>query len=188
MVDTTVTVTIKDDDLELSAAPSDITVVEGGSKTFTVSLSHRISEEVTVAIESSEGTSSKLELPPQPLTFAPNTNRQTVTVRAIEDDDDETGEMETLTLTATGGDFDGMTATVSVTITDDDLQLVVEPTALRLTEGGPQGTFDVSLSHTPLSQATVNLATKPIAIYDCLTQSLRLPPRILPGSDCKRSG
>ena len=160
VVDTTVTVTIKDDDLELTASESEITIVEGASRNFTVSLSHRISEEVTVAIESSEGSTSKLELPPQPLTFAPNTNSQTVTVRADQDDDTETGEMETLTLTATGGDYDGMTATVTVTITDDDLELKVEPTALTLTEGGQEGTFDVSLSHTPLSQATVNLATK----------------------------
>ena len=62
VVDTTVMVTIIDDDLELKVDQSEITVVEGGSKTFTVSLSHRSSEEVTVDIVSSEGTSSELEL------------------------------------------------------------------------------------------------------------------------------
>ena len=159
VVDTTVTVTIKDDDLELKVDQSEITVVEGESKTFTVSLSHRASEEVTVEIVSSEGTSSKLEFEPQ-LMFSPSTTSKTVRITAKEDEDNETGEMETLTLTASGGDYEGMTATVTVTITDDDLELIVEPTALRLTEGGPQGTFDVSLSHTPLSPATVNLATK----------------------------
>ena len=159
VVDTTVTVTIIDDDIELKADPPEITVVEGGSKTFTVNLSHRASEDVTVEIVSSEGSSSELEFDPQ-LMFSPSTTSKTVRITAKEDEDNETGEMETLTLTASGGDYEGMTATVTVTITDDDLELIVEPTALRLTEGGPQGTFDVSLSHTPLSPATVNLATK----------------------------
>ncbi|MDE2671094.1 MAG: hypothetical protein OXI04_00970 [Bacteroidota bacterium] len=158
VVDTTVTVTIKDDDLNLSAAPSEITVVEGGSKTFTVSLSHRESEEVIVEIVSSDGSSSELQFD-SPLTFFPGTKTRTVTVRADSDDDDETGEMETLTLTATGGVYEGMTATVTVTITDDDLELVVNPKALTLNEGGPDGTFDVSLSHTPASSVTVSIAT-----------------------------
>ena len=160
VVDATVMVTIKDDDLNLSAAPSDITVVEGGSKTFTVSLSHRLSEEVTVDIVSSEGSSSELELPTEPLSFAPNTKSKTVTVRAAQDTDDETGEVETLTLTASGGGYEGMTATVTVTITDDDLELVVNPKALTLNEGGPEDTFDVSLSHTPASSVTVSIATR----------------------------
>ena len=159
VVDTTVTVTIKEDDLELSAAPSEITVAEGGSRSFTVSLSHRSSEEVTVDIESSRSV-SELELSQSQLTFPPNTKSRTVTVMATQDDDDETGEMETLTLTASGGDYQGMTATVEVTITDDDLELVVNPTALRLNEGGPDGTFDVSLSHTPASSVTVNITTR----------------------------
>ena len=59
-----------------------------------------------------------------------------------------------------GGDYDGMTATVTVTITDDDLELVVNPKALTLNEGGPDGMFDVSLSHTPASSVTVSIATK----------------------------
>ena len=158
VVDTTVTVTIKDDDLNLSAAPSDITVVEGGSKTFTVSLSHRPSEEITVEIESSRSV-SELQFD-SPLRFSPGSKTRTVTVRADSDDDDETGEMETLTLTARGGDYEGMTATVEVTITDDDLELVVNPKALTLNEGGPDGTFDVSLSHTPASSVTISIATK----------------------------
>ena len=160
VVDTTVMVTIIDDDLELKVDQSEITVAEGGSKTFTVSLSHRSSEEVTVEIVSSEGTSSKLELSPLPLKFAPNTKSKTVTVRAAQDTDAETGEMETLTLTARGGDYEGMTATVTVTITDDDLKLEVNQTALTLTEGGPEDTFDVSLSHTPSSTVTVSIATQ----------------------------
>ena len=158
VVDTTVTVTIKDDDLNLSAAPSEITVVEGGSKTFTVSLSHRPSEEITVEIESSRSV-SELQFD-SPLRFSPGSKTRTVTVRADSDDDDETGEMETLTLTARGGDYEGMTATVEVTITDDDLELVVNPKALTLNEGGPDGTFDVSLSHTPASSVTISIATK----------------------------
>lgn len=156
-VDTTVTVTIKDDDLELEAKPDGITVVEGGSKNFTVSLSHRTSEEVTVAIVSSEGTGSELEFDPS-FTFTRNTKSQTVTVRAMEDMDTETGEMETLTLTATGGDYDGMTVTVTVTIKDDDLVLKVEPAEIGLEEGGLGKPFNVSLSHTPASEVTVSIA------------------------------
>ena len=158
VADTTITVTIIDDDLELRAAPSEITVVEGGSRTFTVSLSHRTSEEIMVDIVSSS-SDSKLELSSQQLMFTQNTMRQTVTVRALEDEDNETGEIERLTLTARGGEYDGMTATVTVTITDDDLELVVEPTAM-CNEGGPEGRFDVSLSHTPSSQVTVNIASE----------------------------
>ena len=155
--DTTVAVTIiEDESLSLSAAPDEITIIEGESRTFTVSLSHRTSEEVTVGIASSQGSNSKLEFPSE-LIFPPNTKSRTVRVTVDEDVDNLTGEMETLTLTATNGDYTGKTATVTVTITDKDLELRAIPTAITVTEGGPEGTFEVSLSHTPTSPVTVSI-------------------------------
>ena len=158
--DTTVSVTIIDKDELSLEAPSEITIIEGASRTFTVSLSHRTSEEVTVDITSSEGGNSKLEFPSQ-LTFRPNTKSQTVRVTAEEDEDNLTGEMETLRLTATSEDYEdynGITATVTVTITDKDLELVVEPPAITVNEGDPEGeSFNVSLSHTPSSPVTVSI-------------------------------
>ena len=157
--DTTVTVTIIEDEGLSLEAPSEITIIEGGSRTFTVSLSHRTSEEITVDIVSSRST-SELEFPAQ-LTFPKNTKSRTVTVRATSDDDDETGEVETLTLTAASGDYNGITAAVTVTITDKDLELVASPTSIVVTEEDDVGeTFDVSLSHTPSSTVTVNIATE----------------------------
>ena len=158
--DTTVSVTIIEADELSLEAPAEITIVEGESRTFTVSLSHRTSEEVTVGIVSSEGSNTELEFPSQ-LTFPPNTKSQTVTVTAEEDVDNLTGEIETLTLTATNGDYDGIMATIRVTITDKDLELVVEPTAITVTEEDPAGAFfNVSLSHTPSSTVTVNIVTE----------------------------
>ena len=79
---------------------------------------------------------------------------------AIVDNDLETGEMETLTLTVRGGTYDGMEATVEVTITED-IELVVDPTEITVTEDDLTGAFfDVYLSHTPSSTVTVSIATE----------------------------
>ncbi len=164
--DTTVSVTIIDKDELSLEAPSEITIIEGASRTFTVSLSHRTSEEVTVDIVSSEGGNSKLEFPSQ-LTFRPNTKSQTVRVTAEEDEDNLTGEMETLRLTATNGDYRDKMATVTVTITDDDLELEVDPTAITVNEGDPEGaSFNVSLSHTPSSTVKVSINSGTNAYLD----------------------
>ena len=156
----TVTVIVIDDDYGLTVEPTEITVVEGESEEFTVSLPASASGDVTVAIVSSRSV-SELEFPLQ-LTFTEQgPESQDVIVTAIQDDDTETGEMETLTLTVSGGAYDGMMATVNVTIIDDDVELRAIPTEITVTEDDPTGAFfDVSLSHTPSSAVTVSIASE----------------------------
>ena len=65
----TVTVTVTDDDFGLSVSPPpNITIAEGESEEFTVSLPPSASGDVMVDIVSSEGNSSELNFLPQ-LTF-----------------------------------------------------------------------------------------------------------------------
>ncbi|MDE2944397.1 MAG: tandem-95 repeat protein, partial [Gemmatimonadota bacterium] len=105
---------------------SSLTVAEGESNTYTVSLATQPSATVTVAITGTTGTD--LTLDETSLTFNPSgsdlwSTARTVTVSAGEDGD---GANDTATLlhTASGGDYAGETASLAVTVTDDDTRTV----------------------------------------------------------------
>ena len=105
---------------------SSLTVAEGESNTYTVSLATQPSAAVTVAITGTTGTD--LTLDETSLTFNPSgsdlwSTARTVTVSAGEDGD---GANDTATLlhTASGGDYAGETASLAVTVTDDDTRTV----------------------------------------------------------------
>ena len=89
-----VTVTITDKDTAgVSIDPTELTVVEGQSNTYTVVLTTQPSADVTVAISGHSGTDVRLSgdtlSPTNTLTFTPSNwaTSHTVTVTAGEDDD-----------------------------------------------------------------------------------------------------
>ncbi len=118
----TVKVTIKENDTPGIRMPATVTVVEGSSNSFDVSLSSEPSEKVTVTVEGYAGTDLEATSPnPRILTFD-DTNWNTpksITLTASKDQDTN-DETVPLTLTASGAEYDGLTGTITVTIEDPD--------------------------------------------------------------------
>ena len=151
-------VTIKDnDDGAIIATPSTVTMTEGGTGIFDVSLGVMPSTNVTVVVSGYAGT-DLAGTPPSPLnlTFT-KTNYSTpqpVTLTA-DQDSDIINEKETLRLTASGAEYAGVSTSVTVSIIDNDQTgIVVSPSAVTVLEGAA-ATFDVSLSAMPSANVTV---------------------------------
>ena len=138
-------VTVTDDDLpSLVFSTSSLSMGEGGSKTYTVSLSIEPSSTVTVTPSSDNGD---ITFSPATLTFNasganPWNAPQTVTVRARHDGD-RSDETATLSHSASGGDFGGITGTVAVAVVDDDALMsctncvwITPGSSSEVTEGG----------------------------------------------------
>ena len=109
------TVTIVNDDAALTVSPGELTIIEGGSATYTVVLTSQPLGDVTVMVE---GASGDVSVNPTVLTFTANdwNDPQTVTVRAATDDDADTDASVTLTHTASGSGYDGLAANVVVRV------------------------------------------------------------------------
>ncbi len=155
-----ITVKVNDNDLagaSLVLAPA-VSVEEGSSSDFTVSLSTPPTGTVTVTIPAFKNPD--LSWSSEPLIFnASNHNSpQSVTVKAAEDSDTD-DETEILTLTASGGGYDGVTGQVTVKVNDNDLagaSLVLDPVEVSVEEGSSSD-FTVSLSTPPTGTVTVTI-------------------------------
>ena len=97
-----------------------VTVTEGGTQTYTVTLATEPSADVTVQVRSQGEDTGAATVSPLHLTFTPadwNT-AQTVTVSGVEDPD-TANETVTLAHRASGGDYDTISGTVTVSVTDN---------------------------------------------------------------------
>ncbi len=137
----TVEVSVKEDDPGGTVAPTELTVVEGGSGSYTVVLHTKPSASVTVTVG---GASGDVSAAPSSLTFTTATWNVpvTVTVSAAADEDAEAEAAVTLTHATAGGGYDDATlsdVSVSVSETTPILQLSADPSvtaegeAIRLT-------------------------------------------------------
>ena len=158
-VKTNVTVTISDKDAGSIIAPAALTIAEGSTGAFKVSLSNAPSEDVTVAITGYTGT-DLAGIPPSPdeLTFTKTNygDAQTVTLTAGVDPDIIDNKVR-LKLTASGAEYAGMETSIAVTIKDKDAGSIIAPAALTITEGST-GSFDVWLSNGPSENVTVEVS------------------------------
>ena len=149
--------TIKiEDALGVSVSPTNLSVEEGGTATYTVVLTAPPSGTVTVT--PSSGDTGAAALSPSRLTFSSSTwNReQTVTVTGVEDDD---ADDETVAIRHRVSGYGSVTAAdnVSVTVTDNDRAgagVSVSPTSLSVEEGGTT-TYTVVLTALPSGTVTV---------------------------------
>ena len=94
----------------VTVSPTDLTVDEGGTGTYTVALNTQPSADVTVTVNDPTGNTD-VTADPASLTFT-TTNwatAQTVTVSAAEDDD-SSQDTATVTHAVAGGDYDSLTA------------------------------------------------------------------------------
>ena len=158
-VSASVAVTVNDDDTKgLVVNPTSLSITEGKTKAFDVSLATQPTGKVTVSVTSSDGDAASAS--PGSLTFSTGnySTAQTVTVTG-EQDDDASDEGVTMSLSASRGGYGGVSASVAVTVNDDDTEaLVVNPTSLLITEGGT-GTFTVKLATKPTGNVTVSVTT-----------------------------
>ena len=146
-------VTIRDNDTDgVTVSPTDLTVTEGGTGTYTVKLNTKPSANVTITLTNPSNTD--ITALPATLTFTPTTwgTTQTVTVSAAQDDDalDDTGTV-THAATSTDTAYNGIDIyDVDVTVTDDELAITVtfESVAYTVAEGA-NGSIKVKLSEDP---------------------------------------
>ena len=126
-----VAVIVTDNDVPgVTVTPTSLTIAEGGSGTYTVTLNTLPAGDVTVAIvDPTDNTDVTAE--PASLTFTTTnwSTAQTVTVSAVQDTD-ATDDTATVTHTVSGYGSVVTGASVTVTVTDDD-----DPTAPYDTDG-----------------------------------------------------
>ncbi|MBF2760829.1 MAG: hypothetical protein ISN28_11280 [Ectothiorhodospiraceae bacterium AqS1] len=157
---TTATVTVTDDDTQkIEAGQAAISLTEGRSATFSVSLSGNAPTGNVVVSVTSDDTGA-VTVSPASLTFQPSDYEtgQNVTVTSA-DDTDGTNESVTITLSTTSGYDDAEDVTKTVTVTDDDGSIVVGSGTIRLTEGGSNATFPVTLRAAPKTSATISVTS-----------------------------
>ena len=150
-----VAVTITDDDVTGIDAPPSVSVLEGSTGAFDISLTSAPLDAVTVVLTGYTGTD--LTLTPLSLTFTPgdwNQSRQ-VMLSAAEDADLIHDEVVVI-LSATGGGYTGVTARVLVTITDNDAPGIIAPALVTVAEGGSQD-IAVALANAPSGSVRVTV-------------------------------
>ncbi len=130
-----VTVKVNDNDQASLVLGPAVSVEEGSSSDFTVSLSMPPTDEVTVTIPAFKNPD--LSWSSEPLIFnASNYNSpQSVTVTAARDDNTR-NETEILTLTANGGGYDEVKGDIEVTVLDEGaVSVTLLATPVRVKEG-----------------------------------------------------
>ncbi len=151
--------------LSIVPATGSLSVAEGSDNTFTVALATQPSAEVRVSL--TQPSNTDVTVSPATLTFAVSgvgdwKTAQTVTVSAANDADAADDEA-TVALAATGGDYGSVSDSVEVKVNDKEtLALVVSKgnqtiDSLTVAEESTE-TFDVKLSHDPVSDVTVSLS------------------------------
>ena len=145
-------------DPALSVSATALRLTEGGSGAYTVALSTRPDDNVTITIASDN---ADVTTRPATLTFttANWSTAQRVTVSAASDGD-TSNDTATLTHTASGGGYgDAPAVSVAVSVTDDDTAgLAITPTVLNLIENGISA-YIVSLTAQPGGNVTVSIAS-----------------------------
>ena len=137
--------------------PRVVTVDEGDTgSSYTVVLSGgQPTDDVTVMVETPDGTDVSVQ--PASLTFKTENwnSRQTVTVTAAEDDDKDSDTV-TLTHSASGGGYDEerTVRSVEVRVQDNDIEVEASPAALTVKEDGT-ATYELRTVGGPWDSLTV---------------------------------
>ena len=156
--DTEVTVTLPPG---VTVSPTDLTVDEGGTGTYTVVLNTQPTADVTVTVNDPTDN-TEVTADPATLTFTTSNwaTARTVTVSAAEDGD-PMEDTATVTHTVSGGDYATITAPdVTVTVTDNDTRgVTVSPTSLQVGEGSTNTPYTVVLDTLPTGNVTVGISS-----------------------------
>ena len=154
-----VAVTIQENDTAgVVVTPTGLTVLEGGSGSYTVALESEPAGEVTVTATVAAGTD--VTVGPQRLTFTADdwSEPRAVTVSAAEDADAVADAVVAVSHAVSGYGAVSTAADVAVTVQENDTAgVVVTPTALTVPEGG-RGSYTVALVTQPDGTVTVTPA------------------------------
>ena len=148
----TVTVSIDEPDIALSASPSSVS--EGGSSTITARVDAAVSSALTVSISKTGGTASSSDFSVGNITIYSGNDQGTTTFRAIQDTAVEGNETVTLRGSASGYDSGQTTLTL---INTPVIGLNITPSAVSVTEGGANETYNVSLRTLPTDPVDVSV-------------------------------
>ena len=154
-----VKVTVDDDETaSLLLSRTSLEPVENAAgTTYTVKLSHVLTEEVTVTISGHSGTDLTLSTTTLTFTATSWNSPRTVTVTASHDPD-AVNDPAKLTHTGRGGAYQDLTETVAVTVDDDEeTDLDLSATSLAPVEGGASTTYTVRLTSEPTAPVTVEI-------------------------------
>ena len=165
-----VAVTITDDDAAGLDAPPSVSLAEGSTGSFDLSLRSEPLDAVTVTLTGYSGSDLTLTTPGS-LVFGPGnwSQPQQVALSAAEDND-VSDDLVELALSATGGGYTGVTERVLVTIIDNDVPGIDAPALVTVAEGGSQ-TLEVALVTAPSGEVTV---TVPAVMGDLLLSPTHL--------------
>ncbi len=152
-------VTILDDDQAgIILSPTSLTVGEGSSAGYTITLSSEPQSSVTLQITE---ITNRITFDPPVLTFDASNWKlpQDVTVEAAPDDDAIPEEVTLLhTATSLDPNYNALTEDLPVTVTDTGTKdLVIRPPDLTIREG-TSGNFTVALSAEPQGSVTVEIS------------------------------
>ncbi len=157
-IDSVVVSVTEDDTRGVTVSEAALTVVEGGSGTYTLALATEPSDDVTITVG---GTTDDVTVDTVSLTFTSENygTTQTVTVSAQQDNDAETDPDVTLTHSASGGGYDSVSIdSVVVSVTEDDTKgVTASEAALTVAEGG-SGTYTLALTTEPSDDVTVTVS------------------------------
>ncbi len=148
--------------------PSTLTIDEGDTATYTVSLATQPNAAVAIALSGQAGTDLTLSDDTLNFTMMNWNQPQTITVTAGSDDDAQSDDPIALLHTATGGDYATVTGEVTVTITEDDTAgITVQPTTLAVDEDGT-ATYTVVLTSAPApaSEVIITVDSGTVATVD----------------------
>ncbi len=166
-------VQVTDDDvLGISLSTTAVTVTEGGTQGFSVSLTQQPASNLTVTLASAAPGVATVN--PATLTFSQaNWNQpQAATIGGVDDVDTDAGAT-TVSASASGLS----TRTISVNVTDPDVQsLSASPTSVALTEGGATGATNVRLAFRPSGNVTVSAASLAPGVATVAPASLTFTP------------
>ncbi|MDE0360748.1 MAG: hypothetical protein OXI74_06225 [Rhodospirillaceae bacterium] len=173
-----ITVRVTEDTSPGLRAPAQVTVVEGGTESFTVELNSQPTENVTVTV-TNRSTSVISTVAPGSLTFSPtnwNTPQQ-VTVTASNDMAVTGDRRGTIRLASTGvnADYD-FEKDVEVTVTDDDATVTVSRSSVEVAEAGGTATYTFQLDGEPTETVTVTVKSSNLNIATVSPRSLSFTP------------
>ncbi len=147
----------------VTVSPTDVTVTEGGSATYTVVLDAQPSGNVVISVTKTGSTD--VTVSPATLTFSSSNwdTAKTVRVSAAQDADavnDAASITHAVVASRSANEYAAATiAGVAVTVTDDDTAgATVSPATLRIPEGG-SATYTVRLDAQPTSDVVITVSS-----------------------------
>ena len=153
------------EDVPVLLLNGDTNITEGGTATYTVSVSDAPLTDMDVTVEIGQITTDAGDITPvtRTVTIVAGTTSTDFTVTNIDNTTVESDEDYSVTVTgSTGGGYEATPVNpvaITTTIADDDVVLNLSINDVAIDEDAGTATFTVSLSDTPTSSVTVDYST-----------------------------